>query len=1024
MPEIKNNFLAGKMNKSLDDRLLPQGEYRDALNIQVTKNDDGGDSNVGVIHNIKGNSLAYDNTLGLSSSYKVIGSFFDDKNNTIYWFVTNGITSHRIYKWSEGDSAPTIIVSGSYLKFSKENKITGINILENFLFWTDNINQPRKIDLNKANGSYYDSEVKISVAKYAPYKCPQITDARLEPTIRSKRIEEEFVRFAYRYKFTDKTYSIISPFTPIAFKMASNKIVANASPYETGPTLLNSANSTEVNIMVNGVNEITMTIPLPTESNGTKEDYEIEKVEILYKESDSSAIRVIAVENIQDSNTTGSIEYVYKSTNFLSTISEDQLTRAFDNVPTRALAQEIAGNRLIYGNYSTKKALPDIDFDVFYSPKTSGITNPVLANQSLKQRRSYEVGIVLSDMFGRTSPVITGNNPTIYVDAKDQNFNNTGFDGDSIKISFNSISNESLYGVNEPTGWYSYKVVVKQLEQEYYNVYTPGVWNYHGRNSYFLLHGDNINKVPRDTTNYSETSKFSPSSERVYPKVLNLRADYASDHSYVNVGSSIYDVSDIGNLEDHGLTSIDNTYEPTKNHLIGKVEVKMGTPQELMRSGGDFAVLETEPFESSLDIYYETPTSGLISDLVEALTYDVLTDFSVSLDSLTTDAGEFSEASYIGDRVCQLIPLNAHGEEIPGQAITFEITSQDTADQYGVQYNYQELRWEIYLKNGFAATSASNVYSINLAATGLGAPSAISKQITITETNVAPTLISSKYNLTFDVQTENPGVIPTLDNLIFKLYGSNGSNSVGKNQSGLLFELTYLENTTDHAGTDDRTEYSPYLDIAQNKDFDSQGNLIDRPGVALIYYKTPFTNNGDFGDEFLLKFAAKEFADSNNVTSEEINVVITLANGTVDSVSNSLYYAPASEFSNAYYACQEPVTSVKWSLVNRYYIGDDPFVVEEGAVVPGRMYNDVQISIPASSGWYKRTDTRVVGYYYISGNEPESFAGWWYDTPAYCDGLTLASAEASMTGTPPEESTPPADDNPFENPEKETDQIP
>lgn len=28
MPEIKNTFLAGKMNKSLDDRLLPEGEYR------------------------------------------------------------------------------------------------------------------------------------------------------------------------------------------------------------------------------------------------------------------------------------------------------------------------------------------------------------------------------------------------------------------------------------------------------------------------------------------------------------------------------------------------------------------------------------------------------------------------------------------------------------------------------------------------------------------------------------------------------------------------------------------------------------------------------------------------------------------------------------------------------------------------------------------------------------------------------------------------------------------------------------
>ena len=31
-----------------------------------------------------------------------------------------------------------------------------------------------------------------------------------------------------------------------------------------------------------------------------------------------------------------------------------------------------------------------------------------------------------------------------------------------------------LYGYENPLGWYSYKVVVKQTEQEYYNVYVPG----------------------------------------------------------------------------------------------------------------------------------------------------------------------------------------------------------------------------------------------------------------------------------------------------------------------------------------------------------------------------------------------------------------------------------------------------------------------------------------------------------------------------------------------------------------------
>ena len=36
MPEMKNQFTGGKMNKDLDERIIPQGQYRDAMNIQVS----------------------------------------------------------------------------------------------------------------------------------------------------------------------------------------------------------------------------------------------------------------------------------------------------------------------------------------------------------------------------------------------------------------------------------------------------------------------------------------------------------------------------------------------------------------------------------------------------------------------------------------------------------------------------------------------------------------------------------------------------------------------------------------------------------------------------------------------------------------------------------------------------------------------------------------------------------------------------------------------------------------------------
>ena len=52
MPELNHNFTSGKMNKDLDERLVPNGEYRDALNLEVASSDD---SQVGAFQNIKGN---------------------------------------------------------------------------------------------------------------------------------------------------------------------------------------------------------------------------------------------------------------------------------------------------------------------------------------------------------------------------------------------------------------------------------------------------------------------------------------------------------------------------------------------------------------------------------------------------------------------------------------------------------------------------------------------------------------------------------------------------------------------------------------------------------------------------------------------------------------------------------------------------------------------------------------------------------------------------------------------------------
>ena len=84
MPQITNTFLKSKMNKDLDSRILPNGEYRDAQNLQISKSEG---AEVGEFENIPGNTrLAYLYTGRNGSDYtgKIIGQCTDETNNNLY----------------------------------------------------------------------------------------------------------------------------------------------------------------------------------------------------------------------------------------------------------------------------------------------------------------------------------------------------------------------------------------------------------------------------------------------------------------------------------------------------------------------------------------------------------------------------------------------------------------------------------------------------------------------------------------------------------------------------------------------------------------------------------------------------------------------------------------------------------------------------------------------------------------------------------------------------------------------------
>lgn len=358
MANITRNFIAGKMNKSLDERIVPNGEYIDALNVRMGSTEE---SEVGVIENAKGNigltELSYNGAV-LSLEAKCIGAFEDGANETIYWFVHDSAftssptgkldlivsydvktenTTYHVISINDGSDINTT------LNFSKTYLITGVNMIEDLLFFTDNLNPPRKINVknNYANPSLgFDgfTQEEILVIKKPPINSPSIVP--LTTTSQENFLEDRFVCFAYRYRYADGEYSATSQFSAPAFIPKTYRYDFNTA---LNGGMLNAANVCEVTYNSGG--------PL------------VKSIDLLFKDMNTSVIKVIEKLDKEDLGLASNTEYTYTFDNskIFTILPDSEILRLFDNVPRFAQAQTMMGNRIIYGNYVEGYNLIDLN---------------------------------------------------------------------------------------------------------------------------------------------------------------------------------------------------------------------------------------------------------------------------------------------------------------------------------------------------------------------------------------------------------------------------------------------------------------------------------------------------------------------------------------------------------------------------------------------------------------------------------------------------------------------------------------
>ena len=620
-----------------------------------------------------------------------------------------------------------------------------------------------------------------------------------------QQMQDKFIRFAYRFKFDDGEYSLISPFTQPAFIPKQNGyVVTEPVPVGTSPIFANQeisiASTTTIKSFENSVNNVDVHLNFEYPCDELANKLKIKEVDILYRESDQLAISVLETIPIEDEsfslNTSNTYVYDYQSKKPFRVLPEAETIRVFDKVPVRAKTQSVTGNRVIYGNIVNKHTPPKtLDYSVTISEKyTPGDYSKIASNypdvnkistipttsypyHTVKQNRNYQVGIVLSDRYGRQSDVILSSITSLKQGQSGQTEEFDGdtvyhpypsnadelipanWRGDSIKVLFNlpvpetrsdaegypgifspktytkvvsladnpgefvpqGIGNADKYGgiqvgdiflatndsggefmgvvdrvvaegdatypngivkfqpnniqmeaeaLNIVTfhspgnqlGWYSYKIVVKQLVNDYYNLYLGQITTINsgaqvqdptgagaslfpfGFDSYCTsLISDNVNKVPADLQNVApEQLQFGTSDTLLYPRIGAVEAPvqrlYGQQFYY---GTKTASISAYGKMLDLGLqnvTETDNNGYPSSQGVWSASNnpamIVLGMPdgesigiEPSNTNGGGgsdpstiFAAMEINAEPSRVDIYWETSTSGLVKELNTLIT--------------------------------------------------------------------------------------------------------------------------------------------------------------------------------------------------------------------------------------------------------------------------------------------------------------------------------------------------------------------------------------------------------------------
>lgn len=464
----------GGLNADDVDIAVGQNQWVNLENARVGSTDKGV---TGVIESIGGTLLK--SVSQPSVTFIQIGSAVDSPNNRLFYFLCNQYTpDHKIMCYSKDDDTTyTVLLSTQVtggLNFNKNYPIHSARVVGNLLYWTDRLNEPRRINVEAAlklnNPSYVtDEDAYTAPLSQAVIKLIRRPPGRILSIVyntvggRPNFMKYFAGQFAIRYVYRDGENSVVGP----PSDMVNYRLeIVNPS-----------------GVISDTTDALTVDIGTPA-VYGEYIDQDVQIVQYLVRYNNSPQYFIVKEWNKDNAdeaaeiaayNAGGSLSFVFYNDKIGVPLSEEDSVKPSDSVPILSETLDTGLNRLFLGNNTVGYDTPA---KTSLTATASTATTASTGEEIFKSYSSYQLGIRFRDNEKRASGVVTNEDLVVYIpDRGDYN------DNSFVKTINFTLSNTTA-SIEIPDWAYYYDILItKNLRTRYFVQWLPNSVKYVVKNT-------------------------------------------------------------------------------------------------------------------------------------------------------------------------------------------------------------------------------------------------------------------------------------------------------------------------------------------------------------------------------------------------------------------------------------------------------------------------------------------------------------------------------------------------------------